>query len=46
MKTDTTLYEIYNALGLEDIMHSAEVEQFIDEVCNCESDEMPDIKAA
>jgi hypothetical protein len=46
MKTDTTLFDIYNELGLEDIMQSAEVEQFVDEVCNCDSDEMPDIKAA
>ena len=46
MKTDTTLYEIYNELGVQNIMQTPEAEQFIDEVCNAKSNEMPDILAA
>jgi hypothetical protein len=46
IKIDTTLYEIYNELGVQDIMLTPEAEQFIDEVCNAKSNEMPDILAA
>jgi hypothetical protein len=46
MKIDTTLYEIYNELGIQHIMQTAEFEQFVDELFECESNEIQEPRAA
>jgi hypothetical protein len=46
MKIDTTLYELYNELGIQHIMQTPEVEQFIDELFECQSNEIQETRAA